>query len=165
MCEEDFVVPDIKPDIIAIKSTNANTYIYKEELSRGRLRLDGNIDGYVLYLSESGETRSLEITLDFNEFVEDECLEDEEEYQTFAGRDGILRQYGYAYGIDGKIYEKVSAHFDSFYFKGIERYKNVIKSPQCVYAFISSDGNFYYLTDTRCPFEPNDVVYVMDCHS
>ena len=60
---------------------------------------------------------------------------------------------------------KVSAHFDSFYFKGIERYKNVIKSPQGVYAFISSDGNFYYLTDTRCPFEPNDVVYVMDCHS
>lgn len=33
-----------------------------------------------------------------------------------------------------------------------------------LYAFISSDGNFYYLTDTRCPFEPNDVVYVMDCH-
>jgi hypothetical protein len=101
---------------------------------------------------------------DFNEFVEDEELEDEEDYQTFAGRDGILRQYGYAYGVDGKIYEKVSAHFDSFYFKGIERYKNVIKSPQGVYAFISSDGNFYYLTDTRCPFEPNDVVYVMDCH-
>ena len=41
---------------------------------------------------------------DFNEFVEDECLEDEEEYQTFAERDGILRQYGYAYGVDSKIY-------------------------------------------------------------
>lgn len=72
--KSDIIVPDIKPDIIAIKSTNANTYIYKEELSRGRLRLDGNIDGYVLYLSESGETRSLEITLDFNEFVEEDIL-------------------------------------------------------------------------------------------
>ena len=43
---------------------------------------------------------------DFNEFVEDECLEDEEEYQTFAGRDGILRQYGMLMELTAKSMKK-----------------------------------------------------------
>jgi nucleoid-associated protein YgaU len=72
--KSDIIVPDIKPDIVAIKSTNANTYIYKSEISRGKLRIDGNIDGYVLYLAENGESRSLEITLDFNTNIEEDSL-------------------------------------------------------------------------------------------
>lgn len=64
-----------------------------------------------------------------------------------------------------ELQKKVSVHFDSFEFKGIERYKNVISSPQGVYAYISSTGQFYYVTDVRCPFEPDDVVCVMDCHN
>lgn len=72
----DIIVPDIKPDMVAIKSTNANSYICKEEISRGKIRFDGNIDGYVTYLSESGETRSLEITLDYIENVEDDLIEE-----------------------------------------------------------------------------------------
>lgn len=80
--KSDIIVPDIKPDIIAINSTNANTYIYKEEISRGKLRVDGNIDGYVLYLSETGENRSLEITLDFSEFIEDDNLSETQKVKT-----------------------------------------------------------------------------------
>lgn len=72
--KSDIIVPDIKPDMVAIKNTNANTYIYKEEISRGRLRIDGNIDGYVSYLAENGESRSLEITLDFSENIEDDNI-------------------------------------------------------------------------------------------
>lgn len=72
----DIIVPDIKPDMVAIKNTNANTYICKEEASSGRLRVDGRIDGYVTYLSENGDVRSLEITLDYSENIEDEKIED-----------------------------------------------------------------------------------------
>lgn len=80
----DIIVPDIKPDMVAIKSTNANVYIRKEEITRGKLRLDGNVDGYVTYLSESGESRSLEITLDFIENVEDDGIE-----EAFKARDKV----------------------------------------------------------------------------
>lgn len=72
----DIIVPDIKPDMVAIKDTNANSYICKEEISRGKMRLEGNVDGYVTYLSESGETRSLEITLDYIENIEDDVIEE-----------------------------------------------------------------------------------------
>jgi len=67
----DFIVPDVKPDIIAIVDTNASTYIYNEELGSGKIRLDGNVDSKVLYLSEAGETRSLSVMLDFSEVIED----------------------------------------------------------------------------------------------
>lgn len=80
-------------------------------------------------------------------------------------QDGILRQHGFAYGKDRKIYEKTSVHFDSFEFMGIQHYKDVVSSPRGVYAFISSAGQFYYVTDVRCLFEPDDVVYVIDCHN
>lgn len=72
----DIIVPDIKPDMVAIKDTNANSYICKEEITRGKMRLEGNVDGYVTYLSESGETRSLEITLDYIENIEDDLIEE-----------------------------------------------------------------------------------------
>ena len=89
----------------------------------------------------------------------------EKDYGNLVEQDGILRQHGFAYGRDFKIYEKTSVHFDSFEFKEIKRHQDVISSPQGVYAYISSAGQFYYVTDVRCPFEPDDVVCVMDCHN
>lgn len=64
-----------------------------------------------------------------------------------------------------ELQKKTSVHFDSFEFKEVKHYQDVISSPQGVYAYISSAGQFYYVTDVRCPFEPDDVVYVMDCHN
>lgn len=67
----DIIVPDIKPDIVSIIDTNGIAYIYKEEISSGRIRVDGNIDAYVIYLSDSGETRSIQTTLNLIESIED----------------------------------------------------------------------------------------------
>lgn len=101
---------------------------------------------------------------DFAAFCKAEGL-CKEDYGNLDEQDGILRQHGFAYGRDFKIYEKTSVHFDSFEFREIKRYQDVISSPQEVDAYISSAGQFYYVTDVRCPFEPDDVVYVMDCHN
>lgn len=67
----DIIVPDIKPDIVNIINTNAIAYIYKEEVSTGRIRVDGNIDTYIVYLADNGETRSMQTTLSFVETIED----------------------------------------------------------------------------------------------
>lgn len=72
----DIIVPDIKPDIINIINTNGNAYIYKEDISQGRLRVDGNIDTYVVYLSDNGETRSMQTTISFIESIEDINIKD-----------------------------------------------------------------------------------------
>ena len=73
----DIIVPDIKPDIVNIINTNGNAYIYKEDISLGRLRLDGNIDTYVVYLSDNGETRSMQTTMSFIESIEDSVIKEE----------------------------------------------------------------------------------------
>lgn len=101
---------------------------------------------------------------DFAAFAADEGI-DTDEARTVDEQDGILRQHGFALGDDHKIYEKVSTHFDSFVIKGIRRYKDVITDPRGVYAFISAAGDFYYVTEKRCPFAADDVVYVTDCHN
>lgn len=78
----DVIVPDVKPDIVAILNTNANSYIYKEEILKGKVRLDGNVDAYVVYLSETGETRSLSVNMDFIESIEDDKIDDNMRYKT-----------------------------------------------------------------------------------
>lgn len=67
----DIIVPDIKPDIVNIINTNANSYVYKKEINESKVRLDGNIDTFVIYLADNGETRSIQTTLNFSEIIED----------------------------------------------------------------------------------------------
>lgn len=67
----DIIVPDIKPDIVNIINANAIPYIYKEEVGTGRVRVDGNIDTYIVYLADNGENRSIQTTLTFVESIED----------------------------------------------------------------------------------------------
>ena len=43
----DVIVPDVKPDILSIIGSNGNAYIYREEISTGRVRIDGNIDQFI----------------------------------------------------------------------------------------------------------------------
>ena len=73
----DVIVPDIKPDIISIINTNGNSYISKKEISNGKVRFDGNLDTRIIYLSDSGETRSISTTLSFLETIEDENIKEE----------------------------------------------------------------------------------------
>lgn len=70
----DIIVPDIKPDIVSIIDCNGMAYIYKEEVSSGRVRFDGNVDMYIVYLADNGETRSIQTTLNFVENFEDSSI-------------------------------------------------------------------------------------------
>lgn len=67
----DIIVPDSKPDIVNIINTNSNPYIYKEEINDGKYRFDGNLDAHIIYLSDNGETKCIQTTLDFMDQIED----------------------------------------------------------------------------------------------
>lgn len=70
----DIIVPDTKPDIVNIINTNSNPYIYKEDLSDGKYRFDGNVDTHIIYLSENGETKCIQNTMDFMDMIEDSTI-------------------------------------------------------------------------------------------
>ncbi len=74
--EGDMIVPDVKPDILKTINSVGNVCIYKKEVLDGKIRFDGGINVYLIYLadSEGDVTRGLNTTLDFTQIVDiDEC--------------------------------------------------------------------------------------------
>ena len=68
--QEDFIVPDIKPDILNIISTTGNVFISKKEMLNGKVKLEGCINLYIIYLAANGENRSINSVMNFNDFLE-----------------------------------------------------------------------------------------------
>ena len=65
--EGDIIVNDIKPDILKIISTSAIPCIYKKEVMDGKIKIDGSVNTYIMYLADTEENgiRSLNTALDF----------------------------------------------------------------------------------------------------
>lgn len=67
----DMIVPDSKPDILNTITTSGNACIYKKEVMDGKIRLDGNILIYIMYLADGStdNIRGLNTGLDFSETI------------------------------------------------------------------------------------------------
>lgn len=70
--EGDIIVPDIKPDILNAIHTSGNVCIYKKEVLDGKIRLDGVVNTYVIYVAdtENASVRGLNSSLDFTKVIE-----------------------------------------------------------------------------------------------
>ena len=76
--EADIIVNDIKPDVLNIVSVSGVINIYKKEVENGRVRIDGGINTYIIYMAddEQGTTRSLNNCMDFTQIIDiDNCTE------------------------------------------------------------------------------------------
>ena len=67
----DMIVPDSKPDILNTINTSGNVCIYKKEVMDGKIRIDGNILTYIMYLADEDKDniRGLNTGLDFSETI------------------------------------------------------------------------------------------------
>lgn len=70
--EGDSIIPDIKPDILSAVSTVGTVCIYKKEILEGKVRIDGSIDTYIMYLAddENGSIRSINTNIDFTQMID-----------------------------------------------------------------------------------------------
>lgn len=66
--EDDIIVPDSKPDILSVISTTGNICIYKKEIIDEKIKIDGNINAYIMYLADNAQdnVRGMEVNLDFS---------------------------------------------------------------------------------------------------
>ena len=55
--EKDMIVPDSKPDILSAINTSGNICIYKKELMDEKVKLDGGINAYIMYLADNTEEK------------------------------------------------------------------------------------------------------------
>lgn len=76
--EEDIVVPDIKPDILSSINTNGIICIYKKEILNGKVKIEGAINTYIMYIAddENSSIRSLNTNLDFSQTIEFETIKE-----------------------------------------------------------------------------------------
>lgn len=67
----DMIVPDSKPDILNTICTSGVVSIYKKEVKDEKVRLDGNIDTYIMYMPDgvNDNVRGLNTSLDFSENI------------------------------------------------------------------------------------------------
>lgn len=70
--EKDMIVPDAKPDILNTICTSGVVCLYKTELQDEKLRIDGNINTYIMYLADNSEdkVRGINTSIDFSEGIE-----------------------------------------------------------------------------------------------
>ncbi len=72
VAEADSIIPDIKPDILSAISTSGTVCIYKKEIMDGKVRIDGSINAYIMYLAddENGSIRSINSNIDFTQVID-----------------------------------------------------------------------------------------------
>lgn len=70
--EGDMIVPDSKPDILNAVNTSGIAYVYKHELQDEKLKIDGGINTYIMYMPEGMEEgiRGINTTLDFSQEID-----------------------------------------------------------------------------------------------
>ena len=70
--EGDSIIPDTKPDILKDILATGNVCVYKKEVLDGKIRLDGNINIYLMYLVDSAEeqVRAFNSNIDFTEILD-----------------------------------------------------------------------------------------------
>lgn len=77
--EGDLIVNDIKPDILKVINASGIPFVYKKEVMNGKVRLDGSVSTYIIYLADSTESsiRSLNTSIDFTKIIDIEEITEE----------------------------------------------------------------------------------------
>lgn len=72
IAEGDVIIPDIKPDILSTINTNGTVCIYKKEVLDGKIRIDGGVQVYIMYLAddEIGNVRGINTVIDFSKVID-----------------------------------------------------------------------------------------------
>ena len=72
IAEGDVIIPDIKPDILSTINTNGTICIYKKEVLDGKIRIDGGVQVYIMYLAddENGNVRGINTVVDFTKVID-----------------------------------------------------------------------------------------------
>lgn len=170
LIEEDCIVPDIKPDILNVISTSGIICIYKKEVLDGKIRLDGCINTYIMYLADTQEensVRGLNTNLDFTQMIDMEK----------ANNNMILDTNLVLKSLDCKVLNgrkihikamieveaKVSSNETVEYVKDIQSLKDVqlLNQDFCINSLVGTGSTKLYAKDTFTIDQIDNLVEVM----
>lgn len=169
MVEDDCIVPDIKPDILNVISNSGLVCIYKKEIQDGKIRIDGMVNTYIMYLADSEENnvRSLNTNLDFTQTIEIEKAKSNMQLDTNV----VLKSLDCKVLNGRKIHVKAILEMDSKissnetveYIKEIQNLRDIqfLNRDFTINSLIGSGSTKVYAKDTLTIDEIDNLVEVM----
>lgn len=136
--EGDVIVNDVKPDVLKVINTNGTICIYKKEVLDGKVKIEGCINTYIIYLAddENGSIRSLCTSLDFTEYLEIEGCQS----QMNLDEQLVIK------GFETKILNGRKIHVKAFVDTSVKVYSDDTFE---VISNIENDGNMQILNNTE----------------
>lgn len=69
--EGDVIVPDAKPDVLNVICTSGVVCIYKKEIIDEKIKIEGSLDTYIMYMTDDSKerTRGINTSLDISEVI------------------------------------------------------------------------------------------------
>lgn len=167
--EDDYIVPDVKPDILNIISNSGIVCIYKKEIMDGKIRLDGCINTYIMYLADTQENgvRSLNTNLEFTQIIDMEKVKSNMSLDVNAVLKGIECQILNERKIHVKaileVQMKISSNDTLEYVKEINNVKDIqfLNKNFQINSLIGMGNTKIYAKDTLMIDESDNLVEVM----
>ena len=75
--EQDYILPDVKSDMISVLCSSGNIYVSKREMIGNKVKLEGGVNLYITYLADSGENRGLNPEIVFSELIDTNTKDNE----------------------------------------------------------------------------------------
>lgn len=169
MVEDDSIVPDIKPDILNVISSSGLVCIYKKEILDGKIRIDGSINTYIMYLSdtEENQVRSLNTNLDFTQIIDVEKAKSNMQLDTNISLKGLDCKVLNGRKIHIKaileVESKISSNETVEYIKEISNLRDIqfLNKDFHINSLIGSGSTKVYAKDTLNLDEIDNLVEVM----
>lgn len=169
LVETDLIVNDVKPDVLNIISTNGVVNIYKKEIMDGKIKIDGAINTYVIYMAddELSSVRSLNTSMDFTQIIEMEnCQESMDarvsvNIKSFDTKVINGRKINIKANIDTSVNIYSNQNFEII--TGVENLENVqlLNNTQKVISLIGSGSNRVSAKDTIAIDVADDLAEIM----
>ena len=168
--ETDVIVNDIKPDVLKVISTNGVISVYKKEVMDGKVRVDGSINTYIIYMAddENGSVRSLNTSLDFTQIIDMEnCRENMQtaisvNIKNFETKIINGRKLNIKANIESSVSVYANESFDII--TGVEKVKNVqlLNNTRMMASLVGYGSNKVVARDTIAIDVADDLAEIMN---
>ena len=169
VAEGDVIIPDIKPDILSTINTNGTICIYKKEVQDGKIRIDGGVQVYIMYLAddENGNVRGINTVIDFTKVIDMEkvnstmCMESNIVLRDIECKILNGRKINIKANIEANV--SVSANENIEFIKEIEDRKDVqiLNNSAIIDSLLGSGNTKVYAKDTITFENTDNLVEIM----
>ncbi len=170
LVEGDVIVNDVKPDVLSIISANGIACVYKKEVMDGKIRIDGSVNTYIIYLadSENGNIRSLNTVLDFTQIIDiDNCKPDMVLNENISVKNidcRIINERKISIKASLNVEAKLYSNEQTDIITGITNFDDIqtLSNNKCISSLVGEGSTRVYAKDTLSIDNVDDLAEIMN---